>query len=88
MLQTQFEKRHSNSRRLEAIKSAGKKETRKSGRGGIRTHATEVTGALNQRLRPLGHPTNSRDNSVSLGYLKQRTCSIDLAVDMLIQCLL
>ena len=23
--------------------------------GGIRTHATEVTGALNQRLRPLGH---------------------------------
>ena len=22
---------------------------------GIRTHATEVTGALNQRLRPLGH---------------------------------
>ena len=25
--------------------------------GGIRTHATEVTGALNQRLRPLGHTT-------------------------------
>uniref|UniRef100_A0A8W7P5A6 Uncharacterized protein n=1 Tax=Anopheles coluzzii TaxID=1518534 RepID=A0A8W7P5A6_ANOCL len=25
--------------------------------GGIRTHATEVTGALNQRLRPLGHAT-------------------------------
>ena len=23
--------------------------------GGIRTHATEATGALNQRLRPLGH---------------------------------
>ena len=23
--------------------------------GGIRTHATEMTGALNQRLRPLGH---------------------------------
>ena len=22
---------------------------------GIRTHATEATGALNQRLRPLGH---------------------------------
>ena len=33
-------------------------EEEKSGRGGIRTHATEVTGALNQRLRPLGHPTN------------------------------
>lgn len=27
------------------------------GRGGIRTHASEETGALNQRLRPLGHPT-------------------------------
>ena len=25
-------------------------------RSGIRTRATEVTGALNQRLRPLGHP--------------------------------
>ena len=25
-------------------------------RSGIRTHATVVTGALNQRLRPLGHP--------------------------------
>ena len=33
-------------------------EARKiSGRGGIRTHAIEMTGALNQRLRPLGHPT-------------------------------
>ena len=28
---------------------------RKFDTGGIRTHATEVTGALNQRLRPLGH---------------------------------
>ena len=27
------------------------------GSGGIRTHATFVTGALNQRLRPLGHAT-------------------------------
>ena len=26
------------------------------GSGGIRTHAPEETGALNQRLRPLGHP--------------------------------
>ena len=26
-------------------------------RGEIRTRATEVTGALNQRLRPLGHST-------------------------------
>ena len=27
------------------------------GSGGIRTHASEKTGALNQRLRPLGHAT-------------------------------
>ena len=29
------------------------------GSGGIRTHASEETGALNQRLRPLGHATLS-----------------------------
>ena len=29
------------------------------GSGGIRTHAPEETGALNQRLRPLGHATLS-----------------------------
>ena len=29
----------------------------KLGSGGIRTHASEETGALNQRLRPLGHAT-------------------------------
>ena len=29
------------------------------GSGGIRTHASEETGALNQRLRPLGHATHS-----------------------------
>ena len=28
------------------------------GSGGIQTHAPEETGALNQRLRPLGHATN------------------------------
>ena len=28
-----------------------------SGSGGIRAHASEETGALNQRLRPLGHAT-------------------------------
>ena len=28
----------------------------KCDRSGMRTHDTEVTGALNQRLRPLGHP--------------------------------
>ena len=31
----------------------------KLGSGGIRTHALEETGALNQRLRPLGHSTTS-----------------------------
>ena len=30
-----------------------------AGSGGIRTHASEETGALNQRLRPLGHATLS-----------------------------
>ena len=29
------------------------------GSGGIRTHASEETGALNQRLRPLGHATDN-----------------------------
>ena len=33
------------------------KNEQKYGRGGIRTHAIEMTGALNQRLRPLGHST-------------------------------
>ena len=28
-----------------------------SGSGGIRTHASEETGALNQRLRPVDHAT-------------------------------
>ena len=31
--------------------------TKRVGSGGIRTHASEETGALNQRLRPLGHAT-------------------------------
>ena len=35
-----------------------KRKTKKIlGSGGIRTHASEETGALNQRLRPLGHAT-------------------------------
>ena len=34
------------------------KEEKKYGSGGIRTHASEETGALNQRLRPLGHATH------------------------------
>ena len=31
------------------------KKTTENDRGGIQTHATEVTGALNQHLRPLDH---------------------------------
>ena len=34
-----------------------KEKKRMFGSGGIRTHASEETGALNQRLRPLGHAT-------------------------------
>ena len=34
-----------------------KMKKKKNGSGGIRTHASEETGALNQRLRPLGHAT-------------------------------
>ena len=34
-----------------------KKKKKICGSGGIRTHASEETGALNQRLRPLGHAT-------------------------------
>lgn len=37
-------------------KKIGKKK-KVVGSGGIRTHAPEETGALNQRLRPLGHAT-------------------------------
>ena len=33
------------------------KTKKNHGSGGIRTHAPEETGALNQRLRPLGHAT-------------------------------
>ena len=34
-----------------------KQKKTRFGSGGIRTHAPEETGALNQRLRPLGHAT-------------------------------
>ena len=38
-------------------KTSGPSSKRYYGSGGIRTHASEETGALNQRLRPLGHAT-------------------------------
>ena len=37
----------------------------KLGSGGIRTHASEETGALNRRLRPLGHATRYGGSSIS-----------------------
>ena len=39
------------------MRTEGKKVKSWFGSGGIRTHAPEETGALNQRLRPLGHAT-------------------------------
>ena len=36
--------------------SDSQQQGKKPDRSGIRTRATVVTGALNQRLRPLGHP--------------------------------
>ena len=36
------------------------------GSGGIRTHASEETGALNQRLRPLGHATLSMTDKTAI----------------------
>ena len=43
-----------------------------SGGGGIRTHASEETGALNQRLRPLGHATTCK---LCVHYYMNRTAS-------------
>ena len=47
------------------------------GSGGILTHASEETGALNQCLRPLGHATPSNANlstfTATLHYLFKRT---------------
>ena len=38
-------------------------EKKKLASGGIQTHASEKTGAWNQRLRPLGHATRHGDPS-------------------------
>ena len=43
-----------------------KKKQNFPGSSGIRTHAIEMTGACNQRLRPLGHATNRYDEDVVL----------------------
>ena len=39
------------------------------GSGGIRTHAPEETGALNQRLRPLGHATLQTECSQCMAHV-------------------
>ena len=44
------------------------KERKSFDRSGIRTHAPEETGALNQRLRPLGHSTSVMTNHNFLRY--------------------
>ncbi|GBM36770.1 hypothetical protein AVEN_273807-1 [Araneus ventricosus] len=41
------------------LQTLRKTAKRNPGSGGIRTHAPEETGALNQRLRPLGHATTT-----------------------------
>ena len=46
-----------------------KRKKKNSGSGGIRTHAIEMTGALNQRLRPLGHATNLNEALNGLFFL-------------------
>ena len=50
-------------------------EKRKLGSGGIRTHAPEETGALNQRLRPLGHATRYGNQSNSNQFPFHQKCS-------------
>ena len=46
------------------------------GSGGIRTHASEETGALNQRLRPLGHATShiGMGKKAALSYQMMKLC--------------
>ena len=60
------------------------------GSGGIRTHAIEMTGALNQRLRPLGHATNwfcSANKTIFIGpvswlfHADEPCCSLAVSVE-------
>ena len=48
-----------------------------SGSGGIRTHASEETGALNQRLRPLGHATLLRAKLEHARLDNQQVCGVN-----------
>ena len=49
------------------------------GRSGIRTHASEETGALNQRLRPLGHPTAT--GLLTTSFCRQLNQLINLSIN-------
>ena len=65
-------------------------DKKKCGSGGIRTHASEETGALNQRLRPLGHATPRAQAKFiriyfdlsSICTCKRRRCSFALLIEM------
>lgn len=59
-MKKKFEKKNEKQKYEDQRKMKNKKLSYKKyppGSGGIRTHASEETGALNQRLRPLGHAT-------------------------------
>ena len=55
-----------------------KRRSKKSlfGSGGIRTHASEETGALNQRLRPLGHATCLSSHALSVFLKSFYSCAL------------
>ena len=60
---------------------------KKNGSGGIRTHASEETGALNQRLRPLGHAILSlfeKKTSMALCKPKKRKIEVFSASEILV----
>ena len=56
--------------------------TKKLGNGGIRTHASEETGALNQRLRPLGHATRYGGPSNSNKYQDDQQINYKILITM------
>ena len=51
------------------VKQRQRGNIKASGSGGIRTHASEETGALNQRLRPLGHATLQTECSQCMAHV-------------------
>ena len=57
------------SRQPDTVLAEQKRNKKLYGSGGIRTHASEETGALNQRLRPLGHATLQTEFSQCLAHV-------------------